>query len=546
MWSENNGLLDYLTNMSDTVKNIKNKISELLIKYNAICILVIFAVFLFSRLYHLGLLPVGIHYDEAGMAFDAKTLAAFGKDRHNNSFPLYLPAYGGGQSAMYAYFLALLLKFVPYSVTVMRLPAVICGCGAFFASYFLVKDIWDDKRWALMGPVLVTIIPYFMMSERWALDCNLFLSWATISFYLFFHALKSGKVRDYIVAGFALGLTLYTYILSYIVLPVFLFLIAIWLILIKKIEIKKLVLMCVPLGLLALPLIIIQLINAGLIKPFSFLIFDFPKLGFFRGTEFSVSAIFSHLEKIWKMIWPNEPTYFNYIEKFGPLYLGMVPFVILGMGIALAETVKSFKNKTLNVYFPIIAFTVAGYFSILLIDEEINIYNGNELYIMFALYIIIAMKFLHERIFVSSPIILAIFAIYFLLFCNYYFRLYVANEGMRFMFVSTEYSDVVKYVEDNINPSHKKVYYMTAPDHRMYPEIFVGMAVTANPESWENVYETNDVENIHIGLPEPDFDLNEDCIYIMSNESYGHIVAYFIGEGWAYDTSFPSYTIIYR
>lgn len=532
--------------MSNKIEEYKNKISYLLDKYSFVCLFLIFSVFLFSRMYHIGLLPAGIHYDEAGMAFDAKTLAAYGTDRHNNSFPLYLPAYGGGQSAMYAYSLALLLKFLPFSMFMMRLPAVLYGCGAFFTSYLVVKDIWDDRRWALMGPILVTIIPYFMMSERWALDCNLFLSWAVISFYFFFHALKSEKPRYYAIAGITLGLTLYTYILSYIVLPVFLALVIIWLIAIKKFNFKNWLFLCIPLGILALPLIIIQLINAGYIQPFSIFVFDFPKLGFFRGTEFSISAIFKHPEKLWKMIWTNEPTYFNYIEKFGAVYLFMVPFIILGMGISIANVVNSFRKETLDVYFPIVAFTIAGYLSIMIIDEEINIYNGNELFFMFSLFIVIAMKYIHDKISIATPVVLAVFALYFLLFSNYYFRYYVANEGMKFMFVSTEYCDVVSYVENNLNPNHKKVYFMTAPEHRMYPEIFVGMAVTANPETWEEVYDTNDIENIHIGLPEPDFDLDEDCIYIMSNESYGHIAGYFIGEGWSYDNLFPSYTIIYR
>lgn len=528
------------------VNKITKKISDLLIKYNAICLITVFAVFLFSRLFRLGVIPAGIHYDEAGMAFDAKSLAVYGTDRHNNSFPLYLPAYGGGQSAMYAYLLALLLKFIPFSMFTMRLPAVICGCFAFFLIYLLIRDMWEDKLWALLGPIMVTIIPYFMMSERWALDCNLFLSLSIVSFYIFYKAIISNKTGWYIGAGIALGLTLYTYILSYIVIPIFLLITFIYLVIIRKLELKKWIIACIPLGILALPLILMQLINSGMIRPFSFWIFDFPKLGFYRGTEFSILAMYKHLNKIWQMLYPGSSDTFNYINKFGPIYIIMIPFVIAGFILTVVETIKDVRTKSVNAYIMILAFTIAGYLSIIAIDSEINIYNANELYFMFAVYIIIAMKYIHEKCVYVTPVILSVFAMCFLLFSNYYFRHYTAEEGMPSMFVSTEYFDVVNYTEKYINTEHKPVYYMRSNEHSMYGDVLVGMGIGANPQYWEENAENDDVENIHIGFPDHEFDLNDDYIYIMSNENYGHIVGYFIEQGWNYNQVFPSYTILFK
>lgn len=536
--------------MKTVFQNATNKINYLLTKYNIIILSAIFAVFLFSRLYGLGVIPSGIHYDEVGMAFDAKSLANYGTDRHNNSFPLYLPAYGGGQSAMYAYLLALLLKFVPFSMFVMRLPAVFCGCLAFFSSYFLVKDIWKDCKWALLGPVMVTIIPYFMMSERWGLDCNLYLSFATFSFYMFYRAVKNSGIFDYFWAGIALGLTLYTYILSYIVTPLFLLFVFICVLIIRKLEIKKWTVMAIPLFILALPLILMQLINAGYIMPFSVGIFDFPRLGFYRGTEFSLSHMYLHFDKIYKMLYPGPSDTFNYINKFGPVYVVMIPFIILGFCVSAYEMIKEIKRKEVNIYCLLVLFTVAGYISILVIDSEINIYNANELYIMFAVFCIIGLKFINDKlntkVYVLTPVILGVFALCYLSFGNYYFRHYSADEGIPMMFVSTEYFDVVNYTQNYINPSKKQVYFMCSPEHSMYGHEVIGMGVGANPEYWERNCETDDVENIHLGFPDHEFDLNDDYIYIMSNENYGHIIGYFIEQGWAYDQSFPSYTILYK
>ena len=541
------------------IYDLKDKCIYLITKYNIFCLLVIFTVFLFSRLYHLDITPSGIHYDEAGMAFDAKSLAMYGTDRHNNSLPFYLPAYGGGQSALYAYTLALILKFIPFSNFVMRIPAVIYGCLAFFSSYFLVKEMFDDKRWALMGPILVTITPYFFSSERWALDCNLFLSLTTFSFLMYYRAHNYNRYRDFVFAGFSLGLTLYTYALSYIVLPVFLVLSVIYVVLInrdniKKFEILKYVVMAVPLGIMALPLLMMQLINMGKLNPFKFLIFDFPKLGFYRGGEMSLSAIPENIDRIWMMLFRGAQFSFTVVPHFNPVYSVMVPFIAGGFIICVIGTVKAIKDKKLSYEPFVLSFTIAGYIMVMMITDVLNIYTGNELYIMYVLYVIICIKYIvewfcihvSEILWITVPVILAVLAVCFLLFSNYYFRHYNEECGVQMMFVSNEYADIIKYVNDNLNPEHKKVYFDRSPEHQSYPEVIVGMALGANPINWEaDADDKNMVDNVCLSLPEDDIDMNEDCIWIFSKESHGHIPPYFIEAGWNYDDRWDSYVIIY-
>lgn len=529
------------------INSIAKIIGELLEKYYLVCLFVVFAVFLFSRLFHLDLTPAGIHYDEAGMAFDAKTLAAYGRDRHNNRLPFYLPAYGGGQSALYAYSLAFLLEFLPFSMFVMRLPAVIYGSLCFFSSFLLLREVFGDKKWALMGPILVTITPYFFASERWALDCNLFLSIATFSLYMYYRAHVKGKHKDYIFAGLALGLTLYTYALSYIVIPFFLLLTVIYLFVIKKLDIKKYVVMAIPLGIMGLPLLIMQLINMGKIAPFSFLIWDFPKLGFYRGGEMSLAAIPGNISKIWMMLVRGEQLTYICVPHFGPIYAVMIPFVVFGFILSIVYTINAVKERRLSFYPFLLAFTIAGYFMVLMISEELNIYTGNELYIAYVIYIAVSVKWIHDKCYLITPVILAAFAGCFLLFSNYYFRHYNEECGVQFMFVSTEYGDVVKYANDNYNPEHKKIYFGQAPLHMSYGEVIVGMFIDCPPDGWDsNFAENNMVDNVYLGLPPYDIDLDEDCLYILSKERYAHIYTYMATVGWTVDDRWDSYAIVYR
>ena len=68
---------------------------------------------------------LGINVDEAGTMYDAYTIANYGTDRFGNAYPVYFINYGGGQSALYTYLSAILIKICGFSLTVVRLPALI-------------------------------------------------------------------------------------------------------------------------------------------------------------------------------------------------------------------------------------------------------------------------------------------------------------------------------------------------------------------------------------------------------------------------------------
>ena len=194
----------------------------------------IMILFLFTRLYDLGSIPEGINIDELGMSYNAYSIANYGTDRYHVANPVYPNNFGGGQSALYTYILVLLMKVFPYSLTLIRIPAVIFGFICLIASYFLIKEVVTDyftgmrcdnsyiHAFSLSGPFLVTIIPYFFMSERWALDCNLFLSMVTVSLCILLRALSSQSKLLFFMAGISFGVSLYSYAISYLVIPIFL------------------------------------------------------------------------------------------------------------------------------------------------------------------------------------------------------------------------------------------------------------------------------------------------------------------------------------
>ena len=81
--------------------------------------------------------------------------------------------------------------------------------------------------------------PYFILSQRMALDCNLMLGFSTMFLFFLLNAIDNEKWQSYLVAGIAGGLVFYTYAISYVTVPLFVAITGIYIIVKKKITFKN-------------------------------------------------------------------------------------------------------------------------------------------------------------------------------------------------------------------------------------------------------------------------------------------------------------------
>lgn len=523
--------------------SLTERLGSLLERFHLPALLVIFAVFLFSRLYMIGLIPAGIHLDELGMAYDAKCLAEFGTDRHGVRYPFYLQAYGGGQSALYAYLASLCIRLFSYSVSVIRLPAVICAIPCFFCAYLLVKEMLGSCRWGLLGPVLVTIIPYFMMSERWALDCNLFLSLATVSFYFYYKALSTGKMKYYVLAGISLGITLYSYVISYLVLPLFLVFTTLYMIYIGKFSWKKTLAMAIPLFLFALPLMLMQLVSMGLCPEFSTVFSDFRALPWYRSGELSLANLPKKIFSIRMLTLGGGWLTYNSLHEYGPLYLFMLPLLLYGFVLCLKDVMTSLRTKTFDISVLIVLFLFFAYFVFMLV-EDLNMYKANEIFLPFLLLIAMAIKRVGGgRCGISLSVILLCCMLSYLSFANFYFRFQNSVYGTHPLFTSTQVGDMIGYTERAYNADgSKNLYIQREYTHPLGGDLFAGLYGDVPPAQWVQGGEQQG--HIYLNLPEQ-IDETQDCIYIIGY-NWSDIISYLIANGFQSDESFPDYAILYR
>lgn len=415
-----------------------NKIGNFIKKYklNTLCFLLIFIIALFIRTYKLEELPVGVNVDEAGMAYDAFCLSTFKVDRALNKFPVYFVNFGGGQSVLYGYVTSIFIKFLGFNLTSIRLTAVIFNMIAILLCYLMIKKNIGEKS-ALVVTLLLTINPWNIMASRWGLDCNLLTPCLIIS--LFF-LLKAEKWYDYIIAGISIGITLYTYALSYIIIPLFLIFSLSYMLYVKKIKFKNIIILGIPIFIFALPLILMILVNNGIVDQINWFI-TIPKLPTYRGTEISFENVLTNLCSLDKIfIYDDLP--FNSVPQFGTLYNFAIIISVLGIIIELRNFIKNIEQKKFeaNSIIFLLFIVVMGF---MLFVADLNISKSNAIFFSLIFFEYSTIKFIYKKQNVKIlidmnikeklkiiifrcllVIVIILYLIHFICFVNYYFTKY--------------------------------------------------------------------------------------------------------------------------
>lgn len=404
---------------------------------------VILVIAVLSRIILIDKFPLGLHEDEAGMMYDAYALAEYGTDRYLNENPVYLVNFGGGQSIMYAAITSILFKIFGVSTLIARIPSALFSILAIILAYVLSRK-YIGKKYAVILAYLITICPWHIMQARWGLDCNLLSSFIMISVYTFLNAKKDWH---FIISGMFWGLTLYTYALSYIMLPIFFLSLSGYLLYVKKITLKQIIITILPIFVLAIPLILLQIVNItgkGSIKFGPFII---PMLYNYRVSEIGFGNIINNLttkNNIFKLLFVADHNLFNSFTEFGTIYYLLIPFVLGGLIINVKETTNSLKNKefTLRTVFLIQFVTI---FLSLLIVSDLQLYKLNPLFIMLLTFGTDGILWVYNKKKILGNIIIGILIVSFIVFLFFYFRNINKKIGVSF---NSDLIPLVEYLEE--------------------------------------------------------------------------------------------------
>lgn len=419
---------------------------------------VLIILFGITRLWKLTTLPYGMHIDEASMTYTAWSLAEYGVDRYLNPWPVYFSNFDSGQSAMYVYLCVALFKIFGYHLILVRLPAVLFSFLNLIFGILIARKIFpQNKIIPLFIGGLTVICPYFIMAGRFALDCNLMLGMSTIFLYYFIEAIEGGQTKKYILAGLTGGLVLYTYALSYIVLPIFLILALAYIIRVKKFLLRGWFSMAFPMGILAFPLILVQIITIFDLEQFSLGCFTITKLGSNRAAELNLFSC----EGLWdalNVILVGDVLNYNTAPEYKNLYGLTIVFFLLGAGFILRSFWESIRDRKLNFQ----AFPLLWLISMLLLGSmtavSVNRMNGVFYSVIFLAAVGIngLCMMLKKHSVTVVALVSAIYLLIFGKFANYYFGGTYTEENFMLSLFDIPITEATDFIEQDSVLCQKK------------------------------------------------------------------------------------------
>lgn len=185
-------------------------------KYWLIIIIVLFAAFL--RFWKLDTYPA-LNADEAAIGYNAYSLIQTGKDEHGNSWPIHFQSFNDYKPGLYFYLVLPFVKFISLNEWAVRIPNAFLGVLTVFIVYFLVKELFQKERLALVSALFLAISPWHIHFSRGGWEVNTATFFLTFGILLFLKALKKPSTFTFAVCFLTLILSLYTYHAARIIVP---------------------------------------------------------------------------------------------------------------------------------------------------------------------------------------------------------------------------------------------------------------------------------------------------------------------------------------
>lgn len=334
------------------------------------------------RLAYLGIVPGGIHQDEAFVALNARGLIKEGLDSGGNHLPVYMSSWGDGQSAMYIWLLAPLLVFcegIP-SLFIVRLPQVMVSILTLWAVYCLIHRMFH-RRAALWSLFLLAICPWHIMMSRWGLDANLAPGFLIFGLYFFIRGLE--EQHFLLASAFFYGCSLYCYAVIWPIVPLLLFFQIVYGLCHRKLSINKWSLLStLILFLCALPLMLFVLVNSDILPQIALPFMTIPKMSGYRGGEvaLSLSSMLENLRTALSLfVFQNTGSPYDVLLPWGLFYdIGRVFIVVGGLRLVYV-VVRSFLKRQFAYEYYLFIPLLCGGISCLLVSTRLH--QTNNIYI---------------------------------------------------------------------------------------------------------------------------------------------------------------------
>lgn len=179
-------------------------------------VLILIAILAFSlRVYKLGEYPVGLTWDEPALGYNAYSILKTGRDEYGKLFPLTFKSFGDFKPGLFIYYLVPFVAIFGLTKFSIRLPSALAGVGTVVAIFFLTKIIFSKRKeftWLpYLTSLLLAISPWNIHFSRGAWEINLALFTIVLGVIFFFQAIKVRTIKLFSLAFFFFTVSFYVY-----------------------------------------------------------------------------------------------------------------------------------------------------------------------------------------------------------------------------------------------------------------------------------------------------------------------------------------------
>ncbi len=181
-------------------------------------LILIFLLAVILRFWQLGQNPPSLNWDEVSIGYNAYSILQTGKDEYGNFLPLTFRSLDDYKQPVYPYLTVISEYFFGITPFAVRLPSALLGSLTVIVLYFLVKELINSKRIALLSAFFLCILPWHIQFSRVAIEANIGLFFLTLGILIF---LMSFKQKSWLLPLSVIFLTLsmYSYLSFRVVVP---------------------------------------------------------------------------------------------------------------------------------------------------------------------------------------------------------------------------------------------------------------------------------------------------------------------------------------
>ena len=184
-------------------------------------LIIIFLLAAFLRFYQLISVPPSLNWDETALGYNAYSILKTGKDEYGKFLPLVFKSFGDFKPGIYVYLTVPFVALFDLSEFAVRAPSALFGVLTVGILFFLVKELFGNKKIALIAAFFLAISPWHLLLSRPAFEANIALFLNLLGIFFFLKFIKKRTIFSFLFFAFSFLISLYTYQVSKLIVPLF-------------------------------------------------------------------------------------------------------------------------------------------------------------------------------------------------------------------------------------------------------------------------------------------------------------------------------------